>query len=103
MDSEQMNLLIRELVKSPARMQEFADLASPEGNWSQIDKSIAIPRSTGMAELDCPSCLDPIRLIFDKFAGSEMDLPLICPHCQVELVCHSEFTGHTNDITLDEA
>lgn len=102
MDKEELNAAIRKLVQTPDRMQEFADLASPETNWAQIDKRISIPRNTGMAELDCPSCFDSIRLIFDEFAGHDLEIPLICPLCQSDLVCKSQFTGYTNEITLDE-
>ena len=89
MDKEALNAEIRKLLQTPERMQEFADLSSPDENWARIDKGISIPRKTGMAELDCPSCFDSIRLIFDKFAGCDMEIPLVCSLYQAELVWDS--------------
>lgn len=102
MNKEELNAEMRRLVKEPNCTQEFADLASPEANWAQIDKSISIPRSTGTAEIFCPICYDPVRLIFDKFAGHDLEVPITCPHCQIELVVKSWFVGYTNEVTLEE-
>lgn len=78
------------------------DLASPEKNWKMIDKSIGLPREVGLDELDCPSCFEPLRLIYDKFATMNYELELTCPHCREKIKCIGEFTGYTNEITLEE-
>lgn len=102
MNKEELNDEIKKLMKTPDRVQEFADLASPESNWRQLDKSMTVPRSTGTAEIFCPICFDPVRLIFDKFPGHDLEIPIICPHCQIELVVKSWFVGYTNEVTLEE-
>jgi hypothetical protein len=102
MNKEELNAEVMALMKTPDRLQEFTDLASPEANWSQVDKRISVPRSTGTAEIFCPICFDPVRLIFDKFAGHDLETPLLCPHCKTELVCKSWFVGFTNEVTLEE-
>ncbi|MDQ6954650.1 MAG: hypothetical protein Q9M20_04325 [Mariprofundaceae bacterium] len=106
MDSQQlesMNLQLRVFIQSAENMQAFADLTSPEDNWEQMDKKITLPKHIGFAVEECPLCFEDIRLIFDKFAGCDLELPLICPYCHEKLQCLSEFTGHTNELYLEEA
>lgn len=79
------------------------DLASEEKNWKRIDKKITLPREIGFSELDCPICLNPLILIYDKFATFTYELELICPHCKETIRCIGEFTGYTNEITLDSS
>jgi len=95
--------VLRELVRSPDNTQAFADLVSPEANWQRMDTNITLPRHIGFAVEECPACLENIRLIYDKYAGCDLKLPLVCPHCKAELTCCSEFTGYTNEATLEEA
>ncbi|MBN1181343.1 MAG: hypothetical protein JXB49_03585 [Bacteroidales bacterium] len=102
MNAEELNHQIRNLVKSSDNMQEFTNLASPEENWRIIDKKIALPRNVGFTDLDCPSCFEPVRLIYEKFAMSDYEIPLSCPHCQAELICVGKFTGCTNEVSLKE-
>ncbi len=102
MNAEELNERIIELLKSPDNIQECADLASPEENWKKIDKNIQVPRYIGLREEDCPSCFDPIRLIFDKFSTLNDEIKLICPHCKANLICKLEYTGYTSDIYLEE-
>lgn len=90
------------MIQSPDNIKEFADLASPEENWRRIDKSIKVPGHIGLREEDCPSCFDPIRLIFDKFSTINSEIKLICPHCKASLICKIEYTGYTSDISLIE-
>lgn len=101
-DKAENSALLLELVQPPENMQVFADLASPEANWQSMNTKISLPRNAGFAVEECPACLEAIRLIFDKFAGVDLELPLTCPHCKAALACISEFTGYTNEITLDE-
>ncbi|TSA26653.1 MAG: hypothetical protein D4R67_07520 [Bacteroidetes bacterium] len=102
MNSDELNERIRFLVQSSSNTQEFMDLASISKNWKVIDKSITLPREVGFTELDCPSCLEPLRLIYDKFATLDYELELICPHCREKIRCIGEFTGYTNEIILKE-
>lgn len=103
MSSEELNRQVKDLLRSAHNMQAFADLASPEKNWAQIDKNIKLPRGIGFAELDCPACFDPVRLIYDKFAAGDYQVPLCCPHCQAELTCVGTFEGYTVEVHLEEA
>lgn len=102
-DDAELDRRIRALVASAANLQEFADLATPDENWARIDKTISFPRGVGGAELDCPACLDPIRLIYDRFAGGGTEVPLTCPRCGAALRVVGEFTGYTTEVHLEEA
>lgn len=99
---DEMSQKLRELVQSSGNMQEFVDLASPEENWEKVDKNIVLPKHIGFAVEECPSCFEEIRLIYDKFAGCDLEFPLICPHCSENILCLSEFTGHTNELYLEQ-
>lgn len=102
MDSKELNEKIKFLIQSSSNIQEFADLASDEINWKKIDKSIPVPKYIGLSEEDCPSCFDPIRLIYDKFSTLNDEFDLVCPNCKETIKCKLEFTGYTSEIYLEE-
>jgi len=102
MNEDELNKKIKFLLQSPENLQEFADLASLEENWKRIDKTIKIPSHIGVKEDDCPSCFEPIRLIYDKFLTGNKEFELICPHCKAKLIVRSEYTGYTSEIYLEE-
>ncbi len=102
METEELNEEIKRLIQSPENIREFADLASPEENWRRIDKSMKVPNHIGLSVQDCPSCFEPVRLIFDKFSTENEKINLTCPHCKVSLICRLEFTGYTSDAFLEE-
>ena len=102
MNKEELNAEIIAPMKTPDRLQEFTDLASPEGNWSQINKKFPFPAAPARQKFFYPICFDPVRLIFDKFSSHDLETPLLCPHCKIELVCKSWFVGFTNEVTLEE-
>ncbi|MFC2106773.1 hypothetical protein ACFLRY_00410 [Bacteroidota bacterium] len=102
MTESELNDKIEFLIQSPGNTQEFMDIASNEENWSKIDKNIKLPRNVGFTELECPSCFDPLRLIYEKFATQNYELELVCPHCTEKIKCIGEYTGYTNDISLEE-
>lgn len=102
MNPDELNGRIRSLIRSSSNTQAFMDLASPEKNWEKIDKSIVLPREVGFTEQDCPSCFEPLRLIYDTFATKDYELDLTCPHCQQKIRCIGEFTGYSNEIILEE-
>ncbi|MCZ7603219.1 MAG: hypothetical protein M5R37_10135 [Melioribacteraceae bacterium] len=103
MTDKELNDRIILFLQSPENLQEFADIASIETNWKRIDKSIKIPSHIGVKEEDCPSCFEPIRLIYDKFLTANLKIGLICPHCKSDLKVRYEFLGYTNEIYLTEA
>ena len=102
MDKHQLDDTVRSLLSDPDAFQEFVDLLSIEENWRKVDKSIKLPSYVEVAELDCPSCFDSIRLRYDKFRSDTYSIPLTCPHCSAKLNCVSEFAGYTCDVHLEE-
>jgi len=102
MNKEDLNKIVFSLIQSPDNFQEFADIASLEENWKQIDKSIKIQSHIALKQEDCPSCFEPIRLIYDKFLTGNNEFNLICPHCKSNLIIKSEYTGYTCEIYLEE-
>lgn len=102
MTADELNERVINLLQSPDNIQEFADIASLEENWKQIDKSIKIPSHIALKGEDCPSCFEPIRLIYDKYLTGNNKFNLICPHCKSNLTVKSEYTGYTCEIYLEE-
>ena len=102
MEKDELNERIKLLLESSSNCQEFADLTSVSENWRKIDKNIAVPKHIGLKEEDCPSCFEPIKLIYDKFSTTDDEFDLICPHCKETIKCKLEFTGYTSEIYLEE-
>ena len=102
MKTTELNNMVKLLIQSTDNLQEFVNLTSPVDNWEKIDKNIKVPDYIGLKTEDCPSCFEPVRLIFDKFSTSNEKIKIICPHCDAGLLAKLEFTGYTSDIYLEE-
>lgn len=102
MDKSQFNELIQRLIDDPYDTIEFTRVFSIEENWRLIDKSIKMPRETGLTSDDCPNCFETIRAIFPKFYTQDSYFHVVCPHCNEKAGCHLEFEGYTSHLYFED-
>ena len=99
---EDLNTLIKELLSSPGRIQEFIDIFSIDDNWKKVDKGITVPSGISVKSDECPHCGKTIRMTHAKFCTADSYYRIKCPHCKKKVGCHLEFTGYTCEAYLEE-
>lgn len=96
-----LNDKIIQLLKNPSNSSEFTSLFSLESNWEVVDKSIKIPKGTAISEIECPDCLNTLRVLYDKFNDSACKFRLRCPHCEEVIKFKTSYEGYTADLNID--
>lgn len=102
MEKEELNNLVRNLLQSPNDTEVFTTIFSIDENWNALDKSIKVPRETGLTSDYCPNCFETIRAIFPKFCTKNYYFHTTCPHCNELVGCHIEFEGYTCNLFFED-